>query len=197
MRGHVRGWTVEATVAAVAAALVVVPMAVLLIAVQADRWRLGSPSPAWLPALLLVAVSPLAAVPGCLTSYVAGHDRRSRRIAAVASLAGGLIGGLAGGSLIATSMLWPWAGMALASLAAVTWRERVGYQDPGTARPPAANGGWTAVDKDELEVRVEGPRSRLVARDVLAPPEGWDVPLTLPDRSAAPRPGASNRPADT
>jgi hypothetical protein len=191
MRGGVREWVVRSTVAAVAAALVLVPMVVLLLAVHGNLWRLTPSPPSWVPGALLVAVSPLAAVPGCLTSYVAGQDRRSRRLAAAASLAGWLAGWL-----LTTSMLGPWAAMTVASVLAVAWRARVGRPVSVTPDPPEAGGGWTAVEVEGLEVRVTGPRSRLVPRDVLAPPEGWEVPRTLPDRAAPGSPDRGGRRAD-
>lgn len=191
MRGRMRGWVVRGDVAAVSSALVLVPIAVLLLAVDGNLWRLMSSPPSWMPGALLVAVSPLAAVPGCLTAYVAGQDRRSRRICAAASLAGGF-----GGWLLTTSMLGPWLGMTVASVLAAAWRDRVGRRVSVTPGPSAQSGGWTAVEVDGLEVGVSGPRSRLVPRDVLAPPEGWDVPEALPDRTAPRRTVRGDRSAD-
>lgn len=191
MRGRMRGWVVRADVAAVSSALVLVPIAVLLLAVDGNLWRLMSPPPSWMPGALLIAVSPLAAVPGCLTAYVAGQARRSRRICAAASLAGAL-----GGWLVTTSILGPWVGMTVASVLAAAWRDRVGRRVSVAPGPPAHDGGWTAVEVDGLEVEVPGPRSRRVPREVLAPPEGWDVPEALPDRSAPRRPVHGDRPVD-
>jgi len=54
--------------------------------------------------------------------------------------------------------------------------------------------GWTAVELEDLEVRVPAPRSRLVPREVMAPPEGWDVPERLPEHRVGPRGDRSARP---
>lgn len=181
-------WVVRSSVAAAAATLILVPMAMLLLVVHGNLWRFGVVvAPWWLAALLLVAVSPLAAVPGCLTSYASGQSRRVRRVAALASLSGGLVGGLA----ITTSPLGLWLGMVVAALAAVAWGERARphvtprERLPGLPTDPTDHPGWTAVEVDDLEVRLDGPRSRLVPRDVLKPAEGWDVPVSLPERSEA------------
>lgn len=187
MRTNAWEWAVRSAVAAAAAALVLVPMAVLLLLVHGNLWRLGVViAPWWLSALLLVAVSPLAAVPGCLTAYVAGQSTRSRRLAAAASL----VAGLAGGLLVTTSPLGLWAGMVAASLAVVAWREHVPRRVTVVPTSAATAAGWTAVEVEDLRVDAQGPHSRLVSRDALAPPEGWEVPLTLPDRTAA---GAAER----
>lgn len=191
MRTNAWEWAVRSAVAAAAAVLVLVPMAVLLLLVHGNLWRLGVViAPWWLSALLLVAVSPLAAVPGCLTAYVAGQSTRSRRLAAGASL----VAGLAGGLLVTTSPLGLWAGMVVASLAVVAWREHVPRRVTVVPASASGAGGWTAVEVEDLRVHVPGPHSRLVPRDVLAPPEGWEVPLTLPARNEA-RAGEPAEPA--
>lgn len=179
MRTGAWGWMIRASVAAAAATLVLVPMAVLLLLVHGNLWRLGVvTAPWWLSALLLLAVSPLAAVPGCLTSYVAGQSRRSRRLAAAASLAGGLTGGL----LVSTSPVGLWVGMVLTSLVVVAWRDRTRPRVAVVPRAGEVDGGWASVEVEDLRLDVQGPRCRLVPRDVLEPAEGWEVPVMLPDR---------------
>lgn len=181
MRTNAWGWTVRSSVAASAATLVLVPMALLLLLVHGNLWRLGVvTAPWWLSALLLLAVSPLAAVPGCVTAYVAGQPRRTRRLAAAASV----VAGLAGGFLISPSPLGLWAGMVLGALGIVAWQDRATRRVTVVLATATATGGWTAVAVEDPVVPVQGPPSRLVPRDVLAPPEGWEVPLGLPDRPA-------------
>jgi hypothetical protein len=181
MRTNPWEWAVRSSVAAAAATLVLVPMAVLLLLVHGNLWRIGVVTAPWsLSALLLVAVSPLAAVPGCVTAYVADQDRRSRRLAAAASL----VAGLAGGLLFTTSPVGLWAGMVLGALGVVAWQERAARRVTSVPASARTEGAWTAVVVEEPGTLADLPRGRLVPRDALAPPEGWDVPLTLPDRSA-------------
>jgi hypothetical protein len=185
VRSDAWGWVVRSSAAATAAALVLVPMAVLLLLVHGNLWRLGVvTAPWWVGVLLLVAIGPLAAVPGCLTAYVAGQSPRSRRLAATASMLAGLVGG----QVVTTSLLGLWVGMVLGALAVVAWRDRVPPRVTVVPRAQAGTGGWRVVEVEELEVRARGPHSRLVPREVLAPPEGWEVPLALPDRQGQPGP---------
>lgn len=64
---------------------------------------------------------------------------------------------------------------ALASLGSSTG------DDPGSAGSQA---GATGVELEGVSVLLDPPLRRLVPRDVLAPPEGWEVPQALPPRPA-------------
>jgi hypothetical protein len=73
--------------------------------------------------------------------------------------------------------------MVLGALGVVAWQDRSARRVTVVTASAPAEGGWPTVVIEDLEIGAEAPRSRLVPRDALAPPEGWEVPLTLPDRS--------------
>ncbi|MFO7779444.1 MAG: hypothetical protein R6V28_13940 [Nitriliruptoraceae bacterium] len=152
--------------------------------VQGMVWEGGVDDPT---ALQQVAILSLAGVflaaPGLLVGWTAGA--RGWWLGAIA-LASALLG-LGVGLLSAGAPVATWAGTVAGTLLGVVWAPVTGIvpapsvrgeRDRGSEKASAATG----VSAGELVVLLDPPQRRLVPRDVLAPPEGWEVPNALPPR---------------
>jgi len=188
-------WARLSTLACLLALGALVALSSVLLLVHGLVWPDGIEDPSWFHQMLLVALAvPFLAVPGLVVARMAGGRGWRLAVVAVASAAFGLGADLLG----VASPVSLWAGMVTGTLLGVVWLPMGGAPDPdatpGTGTPPAVTGraqtyaaGAGRVAAGPPRGLVEPPQPRRVPRDVLAPPEGWEVPETLPPRPSRPQ----------
>jgi len=133
------------------------------------------------PVVLGVAVVFLA-LPGLVGGWKAGA--RGRRLAVVALSS--LLVAIGVGLLSSGAPLAIWAGMVtgtLLAVAAMPMAAGLASSVPGEGeRATGLGSGPPGIAAADPTVVPEQPQRRLVPRDVMTPPEGWEVPNALPPR---------------
>lgn len=177
-------WARLSALASLAAFGALVAMTFALLLVHGLVWEDGIEDPTWVHHLVFVALAvPFLAVPGFVVARVAGGRGWRLWLVALASVTFGLGVDLLG----VTSPVGVWAGMVTGTLLGIVWmpmstvhgaEEAPGAQGQRPRRPASAAG----VGAAQRTVLVDPPQRRRVPRDVLAPPEGWEVPEVLPPR---------------
>jgi hypothetical protein len=184
MRRDPSEWAKLSALASLVAFGALLAMTFALLLVHGLVSRDGVENPTVFHQLLFVGVAiPFVAAPGVVVGRAAGA--RGWRLAMVA-LASALVA-LGLHLVTVASPVAIWAGMVVGTLLGVVWLPASevlaapsvsgrGDGDRGTAQPSPG------IVTNELTVLLDPPQRRLVPRDVLAPPEGWEVPAVLPPR---------------
>lgn len=190
-----RGRGEWAKLSALASLVAVVALAVLVVVarlVHGMTWQDAIEDPAALqqPVILGMAAVCLA-TPGLVVGGKAGARGRRLAVVALSSLLVAVgVGLLSVGAPVAI-----WAGMVAGTLLAVVATPMAGSfaatSVPGEWEPETETGsGPPGVVVGDPTVVLERPQRRLVPRDVMAPPEGWEVPDALPRRLSSCAPEA-------
>lgn len=145
-------------------------------------WEGSLDDPAGLQQVVILGLAVVfLAAPGLVVGWAAGA--RGWWLGAVA-LASALVG-LGVGLLSAGSPVAIWAGMVAGTLLGVVWAPVTGtFAAVPVAgereKDPETGSVATGVVGGDLTPPLHPPQRRLVPRDVLSPPEGWEVPNALP-----------------
>ena len=199
MRLGVAAWVRLSTLVSLVAFAAMVAMFLTLMLVHGLVWRDGIEDPTvWHQLLFLALAVPFLALPG----VVAGRAVRvaGRRFArAVLGSAGFGLGAV----VLADASLVPvWAATVVGALLGVVWAPT---GQPASAPSPGGGGSGNpspqrtpvSPEAERSPLLLEPPLRRLVPRDVLAPPEGWEVPDGLPLRRRVDGPsGGGSTPTD-
>jgi len=184
MRLGVAAWVRLSTLVSLVAFATMLGLYLTLMVVHGLVWREGIEDPTVLHQLLFLALAvPFLALPG----VVAGRAVRVTgwRFARIALGSAGF--GL-GAVLLADGALVPvWAAMVAGTLLGVVWAptgQPASAASPGGGRTgnPSPERTPASPEAARSSLLLEPPLRRLVPRDVLAPPEGWEVPEGLPPR---------------
>jgi hypothetical protein len=195
MRRGVAAWVRLSTLVSVVAFAAMLAMFFTLMLVHGLVWREGIEEPTALHQLLFLALAvPFLALPGVAAA-------RAVRVTGwwFARIVLGSAGFGLGAVVLADAATVPvWAAMVVGTLLGVVWAPagREASADPtvgdgigGPTQPPVSS----TPDIEHQPLLLDPPLQRLVPRDVLEPPEGWEVPETLPHRrsvTAGPGDGA-------
>ncbi|TVP66246.1 MAG: hypothetical protein EA340_11965 [Nitriliruptor sp.] len=203
MRFGVAAWVRLSTLVSLVAFAAMVGMYLTLMLVQGLVWRDGIADPTALHQLLFLALAvPFLALPGVVVGRAV--QVTGWRFARIALGSTGL--GLGAVLLADASPIAVWAAMVLGTLLGVVWAptgERSSAASPGGDGNGHLSEERAAASLESLESReaerssllLEPPLRRLVPRDGLAPPEGWEVPEGLPQRRRVDaRPGGGSTP---
>lgn len=197
MRSGVAAWVKLSTLVSLVAFVAMVGMYLTLMVVHGLVWPDGIEDPGVLHELLFLALAvPFLALPGVVVGRavrVAGWRLTRISLASVGLGLGAML--LADASPVAV-----WAAMVVGTLLGVVWApigERASAASPGgdgTGNPQEEHTA-ASPEADRPSLLLEPPFRRLVPRDVLAPPEGWEVPDGLPQRLRVDaRPGGGSTP---
>lgn len=178
-----------------------VTMSFALLLVHGLVWPDGIEDPTVFHQVAFLGLAaPFLAAPGVVVGWTVGARGRRLGVVALASALCGL-----GVELVSVaSPVALWAGMVAGTLLGVVWVPRrdllAADLPPGErGRAPGTSGGrsgqvgtgggqagqvGTGVAVRKPPVLLDPPQRRRVPRDVLAPPDGWEVPDALPPRPA-------------
>ena len=190
MRLGVAAWVRLSTLVSLVAFAAMVAMFLTLMLVHGLVWREGIEDPTvWHQLLFLALAVPFLALPG----VVAGRAVRVTgwRFARIVLGSAGF--GLGAVVLADASLVPVWAATVVGTLLGVVWAPT---GQPASAASPGGGGSGNpspqrapvSPEAERSPLLLEPPLRRLVPRDVMAPPEGWEVPEGLPLR-----PGAADR----
>ncbi len=177
-------WAKLSALASLVAFGALLAMAFVLLLVHGLVWEDGGQHPTMFhQAVIVGSAIPFLAAPGAVVGWAAGA--RGWRLAMVAL--GSTLFALGVELVSVASPVAIWAGMVTGTLLGVVWlptsRSFAGNPVSSEREPaPDSGEGATRVEADEPTVLLDLPQRRLVPRDVLAPPEGWEVPDALPRR---------------
>jgi hypothetical protein len=199
MRLGVAAWVRLSTLVSLVAFAAMVAMFLTLMVVHGLVWREGIEDPTvWHQLLFLALAVPFLALPG----VVAGRAVRVTgwRFARIVIGSAGF--GL-GAVLLADASLVPiWAATVVGTLLGVVWAPTgqpasAGSAGSGGSSNPSPERTPASLEVQRSPLLLQPPLRRLVPRDVLAPPEGWEVPEGLPlRRTVDAPPGGGSTPTD-
>ncbi len=197
MRRGVAAWVKLSTLVSVIAFASMVAMYFTLLLVHGVVWREGIDDPTALhQVFFLVLALPFLALPG----VVAARAVRVRGWWFARIVLGSTVFGLGAVLLADAAPVAVWAAMVAGTLLGVVWAPASERVSPTATRgeesgnPATAHASGSPRGEDRV-LLLEPPLRRLVPRDVLAPPEGWEVPERLPPRGRVEaRPGAGSTP---
>ncbi len=201
MRFGVAAWARLSMLGSLVAFAAMMGMYLILMVVPGLVWPDGIEDPTALHQLLLLGLAvPFLALPG----VVAGRAVRVRGWRFSRIVLGSAGFGLGAVVLAAASLVPVWAATVVGTLFGVVWApagERASATSPvgdgaGDGAGDLAEHRVAASPEEErASLLLEPPLRRLVPRDVLAPPEGWEVPDGLPQRLRVDaRPGGGSAP---
>ena len=196
MRSGIAAWVRLSTLVSLVGFAALAGMYLTLLAVHGLVWPDGIDDPTALHQLLFLALAvPFLALPG----LVAGRAVQVSgwRFARIALASAGL--GLGAVLLADTSPVAVWAATVVGTLLGVVWGptgERASAASPGDGTgSPSRDLATVSPEVERPSLLLEPPLRRLVPRDVLAPPEGWEVPHAVPPRQRMDaRPGGGSVP---
>ena len=187
-------WAKLSALASLAAFGALFPLYVTIVVVFGVVWADGIEDPTVLHDLLAFGLAaPFMAVPGFVVGRAVGA--RGRRLAGIVLCSLGTASGV--WLVTVSSPVTIWAGMVVGTLFGVVWLtagEPASATSPSATSPSATSPsagepgsagsreGATGGEVGKATALLDPPLRRLVPRDVLAPPEGWDVPQALPPR---------------
>ena len=179
-------WAKLSALASLVAFGALVTLIFALLLVHGLVWEDGIEDPTVFHQVVVLGLAaPFLAAPGVVVGWTVGARGRRLGVVALASALGGL-----GVELVSVaSPVALWAGMVTGTLLGVVWVPRSdthgGDLPAGERGRDAGTGeGGTGVAARKPPVLLDPPQRRLVPRDVLAPPDGWEVPDVLPPRPA-------------
>ena len=179
-------WAKLSALASLVAFGALVAMTFALLLVHGLVWEAGIEDPTVFHQVVLLGVAaPFLAAPGLVVGWTVGARGWQLGVVALASA----LFGVGVDLLSVMSPVALWAGMVTGTLLGVVWVPRSRILDAdlpaaGRERGAGAGQGGAGVTDREPPALLDPPQRRLVPRDVLAPPDGWEVPDALPPRPA-------------
>lgn len=177
-------WARLSALASLVAFGALMAMTFALLLVHGLVWEDGIEDPTWVHHVVFLGLAaPFLAIPGFVVAWVAGGRGWRLWVVALASVTFGLGVDLLG----VTSPVGVWAGMVTGTLLGVVWVSTSAI--PSAEAAPGAQGqrplraaDAAGVGAGQRTMLIDPPQRQRVPRDVLAPPEGWEVPKSLPPR---------------